>query len=370
MKNINAQRKLTLQLLVTAIAFGGLITGTFAWFSVANDVSIGTFNITYGEADKIQFGLIVPANRPDLGEAGSLTFFDNLSDADLVAYGYNDKESPLSPVSSMFQSLWLNESTLLDDNTLFPVLRSSYSTYQNTTNSNQARSGFFQFEFYLKSNMDMYLYLDSTASIVADSFVNSQKNVQNAIELDKISASLRVSFLSSLGFNIWEPNTEVAGTTAFGGRLDVLDQDGYYDFDGSLGDYHEIMFGEYNDASKLVYSETSRASAEKPFTSFNASTAKDVNPLDLETSIENGLVVVHEDSKTTATLADQTLNSSALAYLPEYTPTRLVVTVYAEGWDLDNTNLIQDASFLLNLTLTGRFRAPTEPLTLKNEVVE
>jgi len=368
MRASNPKSKLVLELIVTAIAFGGLVTGTFAWFSVANDVSVATFSITYGQADKIQFGLIVPPERPDLGEEGSLTFFDNLSDQDLVNYGYNDKESPLSPVSSMFQSLWLNETTNLDDDNLFPVLRSSYSTYQNTTASNQARSGFFQFEFYLKSNMDMYLYLDSTASIVADAFVNSQKSPQKAAELDKISASLRVSFLSSLGFNIWEPNTDVAGTTAFGGRLDVLDQDGYYDFDGTIGDYREIMFGEYDDPSKIIYSENARSTAENPLTSFNASTAANVNPLDLEASIENGLSVAHENSKTTATLSDQTIDSSALAYLPEYVPVRLVVTVYAEGWDLDNTNLIQDASFLLNLTLTGRFRAPTEQIISKNEV--
>jgi len=370
MKVNNHKSKLILELIVTAIAFGGLVTGTFAWFSVANDVSVATFNITYGQADKIQFGLIVPAERPDLGEAGSLTFFDNLSDENLVDYGYNDKESPLSPVSSMFESLWLNETTGLADEDLFPVLRSSYSTYQNTTESNQARSGFFQFEFYLKSNMNMYLYLDSTASIIADAFVNGQNSPQKAAELDKISSSLRVSFLSSLGFNIWEPNTDVAGTTAFGGRLDVLDQDGYYDSDGTNGDYREIMFGEYNDPSKIIYSEGARSSAEKPLTSFNASTASGVNPLDLDASIDNGLVIAHENSKTTATLSNQTLDSSALAYLPEYTPVRLVVTVYAEGWDLDNTNLIQDASFLLNLTLTGRFRAPNEQIIMKNEVAK
>ncbi len=365
MNALRNKRNLIINSVVGLLALSGLITGTFAWFASANAVTLDTFKVTYGGADDLKIGLIVPENHPELGNAGDIQFFDELSEENLVDYGYFNPESTLSPVSSMFQSRWLNESTDLSDPTLRPVLREGFTTYNNTTDSNIANSGFFQFEFYFKSNMDMYLYLDDSATLLPDSAKNAESPAGNEEALNNVHKSMRVSFLSPFGFNIWEPNTDTASTTLFAGRLDILARDGFYDFNGEIDAYREILFGEMDDPSKIVYSENGRATATEPLTTFNASTYGSVLPIDLDSSIENGLVLGRETSKTTTELSDKELLGSALAYLPENTPVRMVVTVYSEGWDRDNNDFVERASFLLSLRLTGRYRAPNEPIALK-----
>lgn len=365
MKKPSGNKNLLITALIGVFAMAGLITGTYAWFAAANAVSIDTFKVTYGGADDLQIGLVIPDGKPTLGTAGNLVFFDAISEQNLIDFGYLDPDATLSPVSSMFQSEWLNETTDLTDDALVPVFRDGFTSYLNTTESTVATSGFFQFEFYLKSNMDMYLYLDDASTLLPDSEKNAQDPAGNEEALNNIHKSMRVSFLSNLGYNIWEPNTETASTTQFAGRLDIISRDGYYDFNGEIGAYKEIMFGEYDDYGKIVFSEDGRATGEPPLTTFNASTYTGVAPIDWQASLENGLVVGRETSKTTGELSNQELASSALAYLPEYTPIRVVVTVYAEGWDRDNNDFVERAAFLLSLKLTGRYRAPNEPSLLE-----
>ncbi len=360
-----SKRNLAINAIVGSLAFGGLITGTFAWFAAANSVSIDTFKVTYGGGDDLKIGLIVPEDHPELGNAGDIQFFDELSEKNLVDYGYFNPEKKLSPVSSMFQSRWLNETTDLSDESLLPVLREGFTSYYNTTDSKVASSGFYQFEFYFKSNMDMYLYLDDSSTLLPDSDKNAEDPAGNEEALNNVHKSMRVSFLSSYGFNIWEPNTVQASTTIFAGRLDILSRDGYYDFNGEIDEYREIMFGEMDGSTKIIYSENGRANAVDPTTTFNASTYASVLPIDMEASLANGLVLGQETSKTTEELADKDQLESALAYLPEETPVRVVVTIYSEGWDRDNNDFVERASFLLALRLTGRYRAPSEPIALK-----
>ncbi len=363
-KNIG-QKSMVINALVGIFALAGLVTGSFAWFAAANAVSLDTFKISYGSPDDLQIGLIVPDNQPDLGNAGDINFFEEVTEQTLSDYGYWDSEEPLSPVSSMFQNQWLNETTDYSDENLLPVFREGFTSYMNTTDSDIATSGFFQFEFYFKSNMDMYLFLDDSSTLLPDIEKNAQEPVGNQEALNNVHKSMRVSFLSTLGYHIWEPNSETSSSTAFAGRLDIISRDGYYDFNGEIGDYHEIMFGEIDDPSKIVFSENGRATAEEPLTTFNASTYESVMPIDLQASLDNGLVIGHETSLTTAELANQELLDNAIAYLPEYTPIRVVVSIYAEGWDRDNNDFVERANFLLSLKLTGRYRAPNEPVPLE-----
>ncbi len=365
MKKAIGQKNMVFNALLGIFALAGLVTGTFAWFAAANAVSIDTFKITYGGGDDLQVGLVVPEGKPQLGNAGSINFFEELTEQNLEDYGYWDADQPLSPVSSMFQSRWLNETTDFADDTLLPVFREGFTSYMNTTDSDIATSGFYQFELYFKSNMDMYLFLDDTSTLLPDIEKNAQEPGANQEALNNVHKSMRVSFLSTFGYHIWEPNTEIASSTAFAGRLDIISRDGYYDFNGEIGDYHEIMFGEIDDPSKLIYSESGRASAEEPLTTFNASTYESVLPIDLEASLNNGLILGQETSHTTAELANKSNLENALVYLPEYTPVRVVVSVYAEGWDRDNNDFVERANFLLSLKLTGRYRAPTEPAPLE-----
>ena len=80
MNALRNKRNLIINSVVGFLALSGLITGTFAWFASANAVTLDTFKVTYGGADDLKIGLIVPENHPELGNAGDIQFFDELSE--------------------------------------------------------------------------------------------------------------------------------------------------------------------------------------------------------------------------------------------------------------------------------------------------
>lgn len=359
-RNSNNERRLLIAVLTFLISLSSMITGTLAWFSSSNYLEVDRFKITVGDQEKIEFGLVVPQGlHPDLGTPGEIAYFTDLDRTILQSYGYLNPWDKFKPVSSMFQSMWLNESiNLLDEEVfsgVFPQFRSHYSGLTNTKEANRATSGFYQFEFYMRSNLDLDLYLDDESTLLADEMKNRQVANQNGLSvqrLNRIKDYMRVSFLTEEGFKIWEPNVLTPSQTKFGGRLDVLSYDGYYDYD-ILTD-KEIMFGEYNGDEFLVYNEEARVTNVETYNSFSALTNPLATPLNIPASEANGLVIAQEQTFTTAMMIDQSNVNHRLVHLRPNRPTRMVVSIYAEGWDHDAVTETQFASFLLNLKLTGK----------------
>lgn len=354
------ERRLLITVLTFLISLSSMITGTLAWFSSSNYLEVDRFKITVGDQERIEYGLVVPQGlHPDFGAPGDIVYFAELNREILQSYGYLNPWDKFKPVSSMFQSNWLDPSVDWFDETAFasitPEFRTHYSGLTDTKSANRAESGFMQFEFYMRSNLDMDLYLDAKSSLLADETTNRQVANQNGLNpanLDKIKDYMRVSFLTEEGFKIWEPNVSQSSQTKFGGRLDVLSYDGYFDYD-VLTD-KEMMFGEYNSDDFLVYNEEARVTSVDKYNSFSALTHPMAVPLNIEASEANGLVIAKETTYTTAELVDQNLSANRLVHLRPNRPTRMVVSIYAEGWDLDATTETQYASFLLNLVLTGK----------------
>lgn len=359
-RNIISERKLLIAVLTFLISLSSMVTSTLAWFSSSNYLEVDRFRITVGDQEKIEFGLVVPFGLDaSLGEPGDIVYFSELDQDILQSYGYFNPWEKMKPVSSMYQSLWLTDETDLLDETTFnqinPQFRTHYTGGTNYRESRLATEGFYQFEFFMRANYDVDLYLDQKTTLVAD----EEKNRQTAIDrgmvlsnLNGIKDYMRVSFLTEEGYKIWEPNVDSPSQTKFGGRLDVLRYDSYFDY--RYDDLKEIMFGEYNSDEFLVYNEEARSTEVDHFTSFNALSNPNVLPLNIPASEANGLVIARETTYTLSQLSNQGISTNRLVNLRANRPTRMVVSVYAEGWDLDTNSDSQFASFLLQLKLTGR----------------
>ena len=184
-------------------------------------------------------------------------------------------------------------------------------------------------------------------------------------DLDNVVNATRVSFFSKDGFSIYEPNALSSSHTTFGGILDATTKDGYYDYDENN---REIVYGEYDANTTLVYDspEETDSSLKGKATCFNAIHKAGVERFNLEKSKENGLSFKKEK---TYTLEQMSIskedgqfdkeNMRPIALLKREEPTRVVVTIYLEGWDYDVTEAIGNGSFTLGLSFRG-LAAPIE----------
>jgi hypothetical protein len=348
--------KLLVATLTFLVSLGSLVVGSVAWFASSSYLEISRFKITMGENEQIDIGLKVPAANPSLGEPGSIVYYNSVDDETLKNHYYYNPWETFRAVTSMYQSLWLDETTDLSDPNLYPVLRKQYTSSLVTKETEPTTGNFYQFEFFIKASVRIDLYLDPASYVVANRTKNNETAIShhlNAASLNKVEDAMRVSFLSSERFLIWEPNVDVASTTEFGGRLDVLMYDRAYDYDPITN--KEIMFGEYNSDDYLIYDESARVSSVTKHSAFEALTAPGIEPLSIPLSKQNGLVIAKEQSVTTSFMTDFSNPDAALLRLYPNEPQRLVVSIYAEGWDHDTTNDINLSSFLLNLVFGGRY---------------
>ncbi len=348
------------KLLTATLAFigslGSLIVGSLAWFASSSFLEISRFRIQIGEPEQVQIGLKVPSSNPSLGNPDSILYYDTIDDVVLKNHDYYNPWMQFKPVSSMFQTQWLSNDADLSNPDLYPALRQSYKYGSSQKDTGPAEDNFYQFEFFLKSNVRIDLQLDPSTYLIADEAKNRQTAREYGLKvgyLNRVKDAMRVSFLTSEQFVIWEPNVNIAGTTEFGGRLDILDYDQSFDYD--LSTNKEYMFGEYNSDEFLVYDESARVNNIDKHTTFNALSAPGVQPLSIPLSKANGLEIAKETSVSTSYLTDFNNQNAVLLRLYPNLPQRMVVTVYAEGWDRDMHNDINYAAFALNLVFGGRY---------------
>ncbi len=359
-KGVMSNHKLLLVgLLSFSLTLAASVTSTFAWFAVSDSgkVKFMKFNITENHALKI--GLKDSSNE--------IHYYDSLNDSILHEYYPSYQAgSALADTSSMYQDLWLNESTNYE--TALPVLRAAYSQNGDYHKSEVATSGFFQFEFYFLADSDMYLFLDyedTTIKALHDENVKTAEHAKDvtASDLDNVVNATRVSFFSKDGFYIYEPNQLHSSNTVFGGVLDATAKDSYYDFNSYTN--KEIVYGEYEDENKLVYDSPLEEDSDLAIpgaraTCFNAKHKAGVYRFNYNKSVENGLSFKKEKTYTLEELSlkdDQgnydPTTTYPLAKLKENEATRVVVTIYLEGWDLDVTEAIGNGAFSLALGFTG-----------------
>lgn len=354
-KTIMSNRNLFLAgVLSFGLTFAASVTSTYAWFEVSEHAKVSQLDFSIHDEADFEIGL---KNNDD-----GYDYYHDVDDQILENhFSRYQPNSALHDLSSNYQSLWLNEST--NPETDFPVLRRAYADKEKPHQIYVAQSGYYQFEFFLKSDRDMYLFLDwdsCYAKPLHDLNVTTAAALGNvtAEALDNVVNACRVSFYSSMGFTIWEPNASAGSTTVFGGALD-LNGDGYYDDLGGK----EVVYGEYSDDAPLVYDEAPTEDivpTSDTHSSFVATHRAGIAPFNLGKSEAAGLSFAHE---TTYTLSELCIPEGVGQYDPSTmhpllalhagVPTRLVVTIYLEGWDLDMVDSIGDGHFTLGLGFRG-----------------
>jgi len=347
-----------------ALSVSILATSTYAWYRLADLLTVDAIKIGYSHGSSFKIGMKNPTTGtveyPNYSSEGEQ---QTLTNDTLKGFSSFTGTETLDPVSGMYQSNWLNASA--DPATTLPKFRSSFYGSSDIHQANEASpSNYLQFEFYFLSDRDVYLFLDSSTSLAANTTANASiakaKNL-SADDLNAVGKCARVSFYSTIGadsaYTIYEPNVSAGSTTYFSGRLNLTDDDRYFDYDKSG---KEILYGRYT-ADHLVYSEAGRSSSVSgKETAFNALSDPAATPLDIPASINEGKLVRAKEtsySLSALTIPDSVRNGHPLAYCPRGVETRVVVSVYLEGWDLDTVESIAYAKFNLNLAFAGLYQS-------------
>lgn len=317
--------------LVTGVSF------TVAWYASGQVMIVDDIELSFrGEKE-----LFISTSD----EEGS--FKETLTKDDLL------KVDTFKPVTSSQSSLWLENKEGI------PKFRDGYPS-QDKQVVPQAHDGFYQQELYLYSEDDVIATLDKES---VNFIPNETKNRSKAkelrsefpdlseeeifVNLNKISKSMRYSILlpneENYAYYIIDPTK--TDDTYFGGVLDT-NRSGYYDTFEKDGQVFERVYGEINDYDKVVYDNPNPSDvlAEGELTCFNANKAQGTRSFNLEESLNNGLEIAKENS-----ITNDEFETKIQIPLVAQEPTKIVLSIYLEGWDLDNTNLVQQASFLAGL---------------------
>lgn len=331
------------------------ITASLSWYSGATKLAIDNLNIAIGSEPELSVSF---SNE---GEGGKWETGNKI---------YKDVSSnPLFPVSSIYSDEWVNQKT--EEAPLF------YGSYTGVLFKDMAngilyrpsikQTGYFTSTIYLRSNSDSYVTLDPSktsvttnheenlriaSTIKRDRFNEGLTDEELATKMDDYVNCLRVSFLDpdpdTYNYSIIDPN-KGEKKTYYGGILDT-DRDGYFDTFQSTKDklVKQTVYGDVQNLDKAVYS--SPLTEDKDYTgsesSFNAKAAKGSCCFDQEASLQNGLTITEEPS---LGLNQKDLDKFLIP-VKAYQPKKIVVSIYAEGWDESSVNDTMGANFDFNLS--------------------
>lgn len=339
----NKKRLIITSLVVSGALLVASITTTVAWF--AGSPYLEYNNISIGITDKnIEIS-------PD-----NVNWYPTLDNDNL------ETVETFKPVTSMYSQDWIaaKEET--------PEFRRGYgkATKQfmnDKSDCDYARTGFFSQDVYIKSDTDTYLTVDPEKTFfkadeaknegVAESLKSHYPDLTKDEILDNLNSiqkSLRMSLLilnnensdslDDYNYYVIEPYKDK--DTLFAGIMDN-DEDHYYD---NVNGY-ETVYGDVSNEEKAVYDEPLEQDSEIVGESsiFNASTKAGVHHFNLEKSIENGLEIAKENS-----IALEDAGDKIYVPLSANTSRKMVVSLYLEGWDQDNTNVTMFANFKINVS--------------------
>ena len=381
MSNFIVKNKVKTAIFSFSLAAVCLIGSTYAWFSIATEVQVDDMSMTLGSMGDIYLGLKVPnqtvADKYHL-EVGD-TYYPadgNLTESLLVEFGQMSPEAELISMTSCYDNVWL-EDTTIPANEKFPIFNQLPTKAdvngKNTINTKYRNQLYYQFEIYVKSSKDMFIYVDSSTSLLPDEISNRQvaRNSGDVTsdELNKTVESLRVSYYTEDNYFIYEPYPDYVNgervREPYFGKLDAVPHDGYYDIDL---DYNEILFGAYENADKIVYDESGR---NKNYQQTNENEMLDAQShekakcIDIEKSLQNGVVGKFENAYTLEEISSKHADVDeefALCYLTGVENTgpekidekRLVVSIWVEGWDENSAVYSNSSKFLVNLAFGGK----------------
>jgi len=326
------------------MTLGVFVTSTVAWFDISNNLIVNNLELGFSDDKGVQVSFSADGKKYSLADPTVLE----------KEVGY-ESSKPLIPVTSAYQSDWLNDKAVFGET--MPVLHLGPVDGNSVT-----KSGYLQFPVYFTSAQDGYIYLDSATILKA----NDEENAKSAkkfhlseSDLKNIEKCARVSFYSQdFGFQIFEPNVNTPSKTLFGGRLDINPFDGFYDYNASAK--REIMYGEYNSDSAILYyglASTENTGYDGTLTCFNSGTKAGISPLDLEKSIQDGgLKIVQENAHSLSEMVPPEDGQSVglpITYCYAGEPKEIILTIYVEGWDFDTVAAVIQSSFNFDLVFNA-----------------
>lgn len=391
MKGFRPSKKLKARLSRNSLvwAFTGLLvfsasvmaTSGLAWFTVSNSTYVQNLTVSYG------------------GEAFRISRINGPAGANFEP-SEEQKENIEIPgtlisgaVSSMFTTDWYNESDankmryLQDEydrlqkyqqNSFFPQLRTTYgSNASETTRTRLARPNvdYISFTFDFTNNQDTFVYLADSTYVIADEETNEQifdtygpdgvpMNPALSVEnLNKAVGAVRISFLSNMGYKIFEPNPDVAGESSnvrFAGRLDVNPWDGYYDTNSAdteilYGQYDERVYSILENRYTIVNEHNQPSKSANSFLAEHRYGCHALSDGDIA-SLDAAGLIAHERTYTLDRLGvNYEGTKSPLLFIKANTVERVVISIYCEGWDLDCTNAAYLAAMKVHLGFSARY---------------
>ncbi len=346
-------------LLVITLLCVSSVSLTVAWFVGASYLQIAQIDIKTKE--------------PTLQlSTDNVDFRDSLSKQDL------QKVDDFKPVSSIFFENW---TSLREEKPVF------YSEYKiptkeymtETTDLEEATFGFFSQEIFLKSTQNVYVSMVQDAEMEEDELplfypdeiandamarrLHGREDYEGlSIEqitqgLNDVVKSLRVSVLvlnndgegidpSSYRNYIIDPYYDK--TTYYGGILDN-------DLSGTYDNYNgqEVMYGWVNNPANIVFNNPIASSSECVglLTCFNSGHEGGVRTFNAAQSTANDFIVTSEPALAlnSPSFSDIESPSGFVIPLKANTSRRIVLSIYLEGWDADNTNMTMFGKFFVNL---------------------
>ncbi len=382
-----------LQVSTLMLCMATLATTTVAWFSSADTLHFSKIDISLSEqGDRFLIGA-----RGSNGEWVPAGDGHNVDDEDLksVFPTYNP-ENPFNPVTSASDGIAVGyyetpgEATygkydyrsFLDHHSYNPAYLPSYYKFHGEADD---KKDYYQFEFLFKSNVTGYLLLHPESAVTPSE--RNKKVVEDhpgtdIEDLKKAVNTIRVSFYSDYGYSIFDPHKRnLDGSrkeVKQAGRLNIYGGDPYFDDDNDPVNPHEVVYGTYRPGVEddLIFSsdaiETDRDNGfenidkDNCFEAYSragvASFMDEEQSADYVPRMEESLSIddYAKDTDTMASIARR--EKLALANLKAGECTRLVVTIYCEGWDHSMINSIGLAAFDVRLAFTayGQYEAPEE----------
>lgn len=383
------------------------VSATISWYVAASQLYIETIEFSVSSKQDLKVSL-----SPELdsfeehktgfvkGEDGNYSQKDPDTSLSLNAVS----DMVFKPVSSMysFHEDWYDKqsiTTWMDEKSSTPLFYDSYVNLHSKVPLKPlvAKSGYFSKDIYLLSNYDCYVTLDPETSFfngyrctdekgkpsrkkVASAVHNANKKKAEtvypyetaqtelseedyyesvALSMDDLYKAMRISLLDSsnddYSYSIIDPFKE--DETSFAGVLNLSPSDDYYDYYLEGSERKETLFGDIDEETrdKIVYSSPKerkdKESGKMDFRAgsvFDAETEEHTYHLEMEESIQNGLIYAKEHSYA---LSDQGSYDSQLM-IPVYAnrPKKITLSAYLEGWDRDCINNTMGAQFISTLS--------------------
>lgn len=281
------------------------------------------------------------------------------------------------PISSMFSDEWL------DAKASKPRFRREYTAISHDNVDSYTKSelitteedGYFSKEIYLYCESNVILTIDNEKTSftpdkegnreVARTLSNNpqeQESIYN--DLNDVVKSLRASILIPDAedyhyyiINPYKEEEEDDGEVYLCGLMNYDDNvNEYYDSYFVEEERYEYFYGEYNDENLLIYDEPnigdSSLIGNRP-DKFHAKHQEGVHSVNLQDSLANGFVPKVEPSLSLKQ-ADSTTPEGEIdgvrIKLKAFIPTKIVLSIYLEGWDKDNTSYVELGKFNTNIS--------------------